>query len=368
MSSSKEDGTAAAAADQLGSMSLGESAERNENNEDAAEENEASAKMCSACGEKSDTTKKCTACKCVNYCDRECQNKHWKEHKNECKRIKKILGKRGGKLDIGTEKDLGPLRKLPPRAECPICMHPLPLHDSLHTYVTCCGKIICCGCFCRHHMESGEWVVEGDQQTLVPQTCPFCRSAIAEEPGEEGLSRLRKRVQHKDAYAIRNLALCYESGSDGLPVDQAKCVDLMRQSGDLGCLDALYQLGMYYHHGKMGLEKKEGEALKYWKKAAELGDLHAQHNLGYAEGNSGDTAAAMHHFRLSASGGLKISTECLLRCFEDGALRHGDLAETLQAFYRARAELKSTDRDKYISLLKKYGKDHGREYRAEYEC
>ena len=51
---------------------------------------------------------KCRACKCVWYCDKECQNKHWKEHKKECKRIKKELDKRGGKLDLGTELDVGP--------------------------------------------------------------------------------------------------------------------------------------------------------------------------------------------------------------------------------------------------------------------
>ena len=109
MPSSKEDGIAAAAADQLASTSLGESGERkvvesSETNEDA-EENEAP-KRCSACGEKSDTLKKCRNCKCVWYCDKDCQNKHWKEHKRDCKRIKKELDKRGGKLDIGNEEDI----------------------------------------------------------------------------------------------------------------------------------------------------------------------------------------------------------------------------------------------------------------------
>ena len=119
MASSKQEGTSAAA-EQLRSMSLGESAERNENNEDAAEENGTTpTKLCSACETKSDALKKCRNCKCVWYCDKDCQNKHWKEHKKECKRIKKILGKRGGKLDIGIgiEKDVGPLGKLPPREE-----------------------------------------------------------------------------------------------------------------------------------------------------------------------------------------------------------------------------------------------------------
>ena len=41
---------------------------------------------------------------------------------------------------------------------------------------------------------------------------------------------------------------------------------------------------------------------------------------------------------------------------------HGDLAETLQAMYRARAEMKSEDRDQYIEYLKRTG-----EYEAEYD-
>ena len=108
MSSTKEDGTAVAA-EQLGSMSLGESVERTgepENNEDA-DTNGTQTKKCSKCGKESDALMKCTACKCVWYCDKDCQNRHWKEHKKECKPIKKELQKRGGKLDLGNEKDFG---------------------------------------------------------------------------------------------------------------------------------------------------------------------------------------------------------------------------------------------------------------------
>ena len=52
----------------------------------------------------------------------------------------------------------------------------------------------------------------------------------------------------------------------------------------------------------------------------------------------------------------------LIARFEDGLLRHGDLAETMQAFYLARAEMKSKDRDRYIIHLKETGTDE-----VEYE-
>ena len=55
--------------------------------------------------------------------------------------------------------------------------------------------------------------------------------------------------------------------------------------------------------------------------------------------------------------------ENLIQCFEEGALHHGDLADTLQAMYRARDELKSKDRDQYIAYLKTTG-----EYHEEYDA
>ena len=347
MTSSDEDGAAAAAAaaDQLGSMSLGEkSVERKgESNEDAEENNEAPAKLCSACATKSDTLMKCTACKCVWYCNKECQNKHWKEHKKQCKLIKKELGKRGGKLDVGTELDAGPLGELPPREECSICMQVLPIHESLHTYFPCCGKIICCGCDYQHSMKSGKG-----------RTCAFCREPLPKSD-DENLARLSKRVELKDPVALSNMALVHGFGEFGLPVDQARCIELLRESSDLGSASAQYQLGVFYCAGEMGLEQNEEEAIKYTEKAAEGGYLLARYNLGAAEHNKGNRAGAMRHLRLSAAGGLKESIHDLIEYFEDGLLHHEDLAETMQTFYRVRGELKSEERDQHIAYLKRTG-------------
>ena len=49
--------------------------------------------------------------------------------------------------------------------------------------------------------------------------------------------------------------------------------------------------------------------------------------------------------------------------FEKGLIHHGDLAETVQAFYLAKTEMKSEDRDQHIQHLKMTGR-----YLAEYEC
>ena len=63
----------------------------------------------------------------------------------------------------------------------------------------------------------------------------------------------------------------------------------------------------------------------------------------------------MRHWRLSTSGGDKDSMHNLIVCFEKGLLHHGDLAETMRAFYRSSAEMTSKDRDLYIEHLKKTG-------------
>ena len=360
MASSKEDDAAAAAGQQLGALSLG--AERNETNEDADTNGTPSKKLCSKCGKESDTLKKCTACKCVWYCDKDCQNRHWKEHKKECKRIKKELAKRGGKLDLGNELDLGPLPDLPPREECPICMRALPLHENIQAYNECCGKMICCGCDFQHQLKNGKWADAGQtmEQVQAP-TCAFCRVPMSNSD-EETLARLRKRVEGEDPRALFIMAKAHGFGKYGLPVDQAKCINLLRQVAGLGFPPAQYTLGHYHLNGSMGLEQNDEEAIKYWKKAAEGGHLISRHNLGISESNNGNRVAAMRHWRLCASGGCRSSMESLITRFEKGWLHHADAAEVLQAMYCARAELRSEDRDKYIAHLKRTG-----EYKAEYE-
>ena len=361
MSSTKEDATAATA-EQLSSMSLGESAEREKSETKPNKKNGTNQTklLCSMCGEKSNTLKKCNGCLCVWYCDKKCQNKHRKEHKKECRPIKKVLDERGGKLDLGTELDIGPLEMLPPREECPICMHVLPIHTMLQTYFPCCGKMICSGCEFQHQLKSAEQAAKREQKPPEP-TCAFCREPISASD-EEKLAKLRKRIEQKDPKALHNMAMHYKDGSFGLPVDQTRCIDLLRQSAGLGFPGAQYELGGFHRTGDMGLDQNEEEGIKYLEKAAEGGNIWAQDTLGAGEDENGDHVAAMRHWRFSASAGYKLSMEGLIGCFENGLLHHRDLAETLQAFYRSRSELWSEDRIQHIAYLKMTGK-----YEAQYE-
>ena len=349
MASTKQEGTAADA-EQLGSSSLSGSEERKDDETKPTPKN--GTPMCSECGKKSNTLKKCNGCRCVWYCDKKCQNKHRKEHKHECRAIKIILDERGGKVNLGTELDVGPLGKVPQQEECPICMLALPIHPKLQGYAACCGKTICCGCMYQNQEKSQE-----------RPTCAFCREPILGESDKETLARALKRVEQKDPNALLNMALKYGFGQLGLSVDQAKCIELVRRSADLGCPGAQYQLAVFHKFGQMGLEQNEEEAFKNYKEAAENGHIFSHNNIGSAYLRNGDFVAAMRHWRLSAAGGLRSSIKGLIQYgFEDGFLQHGDLAETLQAFYWARAEMKSEGRDDWIAYLKRNG-----EYSAEYD-
>jgi len=113
----------------------------------------------------------------------------------------------------------------------------------------------------------------------------------------------------------------------------------------------------------MGLEQNEEEYCKWLERAAEGGDVMSLLLLGDIKTKNGNHVAAMRHFRLSASEGMRMSMDRLILCFEDGLLHHADLAETLQVMYVARAEMKSEDRDVYIAHLKKTGA-----YKEEYDC
>jgi hypothetical protein len=345
MATAKDDETAMLDA-LLGPMTLSESAKRetNETEPPTAKNGTAHNKklhVCSACGKERTDLKLCNGCKCIWYCDKDCQNRHRKEHRKECKRIKKeldtrdLLGKQEGKYDLGFERDIGPPGKLPQREECPICMCLMPLEPLLQEYFSCCGKIICRSCYSQHNLKSME--------QRLPLTCAYCR-AMFPIFEEDVVARLTKSAERKDPRALLKLAMHHGDGNLGLPVDQAKCIDLLRESAGLGHPDAQYQLGNFYKFGEMGLEQNDAEALKYWEKAAEGGHIAALHNLGCAEGRDGNYVAAMRHFRLAVSGGRRESIETLIAFFEKGLLHHGDLAEALQAFYLATSEIRSENR------------------------
>lgn len=60
------------------------------------------AQTCVTCGEDK-ATKKCSKCKAVQYCDRECQRLHWFMHKKACARLGQSPANNGKMTDVDKE-------------------------------------------------------------------------------------------------------------------------------------------------------------------------------------------------------------------------------------------------------------------------
>ena len=136
--------------------------------------------ICANCGkgeESSNSLKKCTACKLVKYCNRECQVAHRPQHKKACK-------KRTAELHDEI------LFKQPPSmyGDCPICFIRMPSLITGSKYMSCCGKTICSGCI--HALVYDN---EGNILAKREKKCPFCRSPPPFSD-EEAVERTNKRL------------------------------------------------------------------------------------------------------------------------------------------------------------------------------
>lgn len=116
--------------------------------------------QCAACGKESDSLKNCSGCKSV-ILQSNCQKLHRKKHKHQCKQ-------RAAEL-----MDEALFKQPPPRKDCPICMHQLPIVEET-VYKNCCGMTVCSGCVYAQ-MKVAEWSDTEQQRRLPNLTCPFCR-------------------------------------------------------------------------------------------------------------------------------------------------------------------------------------------------
>ena len=369
------DAAAAAAADELASMSLGGGSE-------PAPANVEDDMFCSNCGE-TDDLKGCNSCRCIRYCSAKCQKKHWKAHKKECKRIEAVL-KEGEPHDGTNYLDLseqvndesghwsGMFNEPPKNPDCDICMVCLPLEAVMSTYMPCCGKTICSACEFDHLnaiAKVNEKKAEKKQKLLPPLSCPFCRTP-APTSSQELLARMEKRIGLGDAKAMWMLALHYRDGAHGVARDKSKALEWFKKSADLGSRDAQFSLGCAYRDGiyRIG-EVDDTKADRYFELAAKSGHGLARHQVGCnyeymckasMDKHEADAYAvlAIKHWQVSAAAGNTHSVTCLIDWFEPGLIRHQDLAASIRARDKARLEVKSESRDRYVAHLKRTGQFH----------
>eukprot|EP00979_Chaetoceros_neogracilis_P013164 scaffold3710_cov286-Chaetoceros_neogracile.AAC.21 len=282
--------------------------------------------QCAACGDSDDgggSLKAFTACNLVKYCNRTCQVAHWPAHKKACqKRVAELFDE---KL----------FKQPPPNEDCPICCLRLPNEENQKGYLSCCGKIVCCGCFHAHE------VAAADTEKLK---CVFCRTEVTSSD-EMKIERIEKRVEANDAQAMFQLGCCYELGMKGLRQDTAKALELYHKTAKLGNNTAHYNLSAYYHTGDI-VEKDTGKETYHLQLGAMAGNVRARHNLGCAEGNAGNMDRAYKHLMIAANDGYDSSMKGVQEGHKRGFVTKDDYAKTMCAYGNSIYEMKSDDRDR----------------------
>ena len=136
----------------------------------------------------------------------------------------------------------------------------------------------------------------------------------------------------------------------GLPQDWAKANELLLNAGELGCVEAYYNLGNNYHYGR-GIEVDKKKAKHHWEFAAMNGYVYARYNLGVIERKAGNTNRAMRHYILAAKAGHEGSLNDVKKGFMAGYVTKDDYANTLRAYQTSVDEMKSGARDKAEDIM-----------------
>jgi len=298
----------------------------------AGKEEDVVLSVCANCGkgeEESGKLKACNACKMVKYCNRECQVAHRPQHKKECK-------KRAAELH--DEK----LFKQPPNPyeDCPICFLRMPTIETGSKYHSCCGKLICSGCFYAQ-------VYDNQGNIVAKRVCPFCRTPTPTSE-KEAIKREKKRVNLSDPMAICNHGNYYRDGMNGFAQNHTKALELWHRAAKLGCAGAYCSIGYAYECGH-GVEVDKKKALHYYEQAAMRGDESARHYLGYKEGMAGNFDRAVKHYIVAVRSGQNESLEAIKLLYSNGYATKDDYTKALQAYQVYLGDIKSNQRDRAAS-------------------
>ena len=136
------------------------------------------------------------------------------------------------------------------------------------------------------------------------------------------------------------LARCYMGGI-GCEEDEARSLELARESSGLGSRYGQYTLGVLYHTGSGGLAEDYAQALAFYRLAAAQGLDVAQYNLGYmyfrGQGVEGNHTEALRWYQLAAAQGYSLALYYVAECYERGLGVAVDVAEAIRWYRRAQA-------------------------------
>ena len=276
---------------------------------------------CANCGRGEESTvdlKACTACKMVKYCNRDCQIAHRPQHKKACK------------VRAAELRDEALFKQPPQNEDCPICFLRLPTLSSGWRHRTCCGKRICSGC------------IHAVNKMDAERKCPFCRVPTPTE--QDGIKQITKRAETGDAEAITGLGYLYWRGSDGLPQDFERALELWHRAAELGHAGAYNNIGYSYWNGR-GVERDEKKGKHYCELSAMGGNTDARYHLGIIEENAGNMDKALKHHMIAVGFGDDGSLKQMKQLFMKGHVTKDEYSKALKAYQAYLGEIKSDQRD-----------------------
>ena len=130
------------------------------------------ADKCSYCSTPSDQLRKCSRCQSVQYCNQECQKKHWKEHKKYCGSPDKQRGELHSRSCYDIEAKAQATTIASRSAKCCYCFQPS------ETFISCakCNMVQYCNKHCQlKHWKEHRNVCNGS--TLAKKeflSCSYC--------------------------------------------------------------------------------------------------------------------------------------------------------------------------------------------------
>jgi len=210
--------------------------------------------------------------------------------------------------------------------------------------MNCCGKVICRGCVFAFQLRT---VLAGKKEE--DQKCPFCRVPNPFTDAEI-IKRHKKRIDLNDARAINSVGYFYYDGSLGLPRDHAKALQLWHRAAELGCADALFNIGYAYKNGR-GVEQDMKKAIYYLELAATRGHVTARHNLGIMEYQAGNMERALKHWMIAVKDGEYRSLKSIKRLYSDGHAAKDDYTKALRSYQTYLAEVKNDQRDEAAAAI-----------------
>ena len=215
----------------------------------------------------------------------------------------------------------------PPKKDCPICCLRMPILATGRKYKSCCGKVICSGCFHAAAIIGG-----------FKEACPLCSTPIP--PSKEDIvNRTKTLVELNNATAICNIGDYYSKGTNGYPQDHVKALELWNKAAELGYAPGYHSIGCAYHYGN-GVKVDEKKAIHYWELAAMQGHADARHNLGSMEARAGNLDRAFKHYTIAVRYGSPKSLKNIKRMYNEGHATKQDYTALLRVYQELKMRLR----------------------------